>query len=113
MRASEVQSKISRSQYEDVTKSVINPPFQVTMRIGFCCKIAKAPLLIVIICMIMDFLRALLFTILLFIPGQLTIHFLANVSISLLSFLILGQALLIKNQLVTSKVATIYAFLRV
>ena len=113
MRASDIHSKASRSHYDDVTKSIINPPFQVTMRICFCCKVTKAPLPIVIICMIMDFLRALLFTILLFIPGQFSFHFLANAVITLLSFLILGQALLIKNQLVTSKVVTIYAFFRV
>lgn len=103
-RKSERESYVSESY-----RSVVVRPYQATMRICFCCKVVRAPLIIIVICLLLEMIRAILFAYLTYIPGVFSVHFLANCLIMLLGFAMFGQSLLVKSLKITGYLMKIYS----
>lgn len=92
--------------------SIIVQPSVAQMRICLCCRIQRAPLLIVLICLAQDLIRSSIFSVLTYVHGDINLHCISNLLITFCSFALIGQSLLIKNQLLTSNLTRIYSILR-
>ena len=109
---SRTRKSVGESYISESYRSVIVKPYQASLRMCFCCKITRAPLIIIVICLIMELARSIVFAYLTYIPGMFTMHFLANSIIMLVSFALFGQALLIKSQKLTGFLVKIYSIAR-
>lgn len=107
-KASAIRSLAADNTYA----SIIVQPSIAQMRLCLCCRIQRAPLLIVLICLVQDLIRSSIFSVLTYVHGDMNLYCISNMLITLFSFGLIGQSLLIKNQLLTSNLTRIYSILR-